>query len=218
MTLAIYCAGGLGKEVIAFCRALGRWQDIIFVDDVTTDEWYQGAKVFRFEEVKTVADDVEFIIASGEPAGRAALYQKIKAAGYPMATVIDPACTIPQGTEIGEGCIVYHCDISIDVKIGPNTFVEYRAIIGHDVKIAAHSMISARTFFGGHTSIGERVYVAPGVVLKDRITVHDDAVIGLGAVVMRNVRPKAIMVGNPAKRIGYNVEGKVFDRFSLCKA
>lgn len=47
-------------------------------------------------------------------------------------------------------------------------------------------------------------------MLKDRIHIGKDSIIGLGAVVLRNVREKSIMIGNPAKKIGYNNERKVF--------
>ena len=74
MTLAIYCAGGLGKEIIALARSVNIWNEIIFVDDITDADWHAGAKVFRFDELRGYNDELEFIIATGEPAVREALY------------------------------------------------------------------------------------------------------------------------------------------------
>ena len=58
----------------------------------------------------------------------------------------------------------------------------------------------------------ECVYMAPGSMIKDRIHVGEQAIISLGAVILRNVKPKSIMMGNPAQKIGENTEGRVFKR------
>ncbi len=70
MTLAIYCAGGLGRELISMARSVCRWDHMAFVDDVTDATECLGARVFRFDDVKNIPDQVEFIIANGEPAAR----------------------------------------------------------------------------------------------------------------------------------------------------
>ena len=213
MILAIYCAGGLGKEIIAFARYLARWPMIVFVDDVIDEKWFQDARVYRFGELQYLPDKVEFVIASGEPAGRAALYKKIKDAGYPMATIISPGCLLPPSSTIGEGSIIYDCAIAPDVKVGVNVLINTKATIGHDVVIGDNCIISAFSFVGGHSTIGKNTYLGAGAMIKDRLTVGDNAIISLGAVALRNVRSEAIMVGNPAKEISQNTEKKVFELF-----
>lgn len=213
MTLAIYCAGGLGKEVLALALSVNIWDSIIFVDDITDEEWYQGAKIFRYNSIKDYPNEIEFVIANGEPAVRESLYQKVKAAGYKFATICGSGCTILPGTNIGEGCIIYDCCISAEVTIGNNVLLNGRSVIGHNTVIGNHSVISSSGFIGGYTSIGNKVYLGPGAMVKDRITIGDSAILSLGAVALRNVRERAIMIGNPAKIIGYNTEDKVFGMF-----
>lgn len=213
MTLAIYCAGGLGKEIVELAKSVNRWNTIAFVDDVTDQKEYRGCKVYRFSEVEGFTDTVEFIIANGEPAVRKALYEKIKAAGYLMATIISPYASIFPGAMISEGCILWDCGISADVQIKENVLINSHVITGHDVQIGAHSVISSNCFLGGKTKLEECVYMAPGSMAKDRIYVGKQAIISLGAVLLRNVRSGAIMVGNPARRMGQNEGNKVFGRF-----
>lgn len=217
MTLAIYCAGGLGKEIIALARTVCRWENIIFVDDVTDDEWYQGAKVFRFDEVKDFPDEVEFVIANGEPEVREMLYNKIKEAGYKMTTIYGPGCSILPGAQIGEGCILFDCGVSADVVIAHNVLINTKVVIGHDAVIGAHSIVSAFCFIGGYTKLGNKVYMAPGSMAKDRIIIGESAIISFGAVLLRNVKSNVIMVGNPAKRLADNIENKVFNMFETEK-
>ena len=64
MTLANYCAGGLGKELIELARSLKQWESIVFVDDITDAETYRSATVYRFAEVAGIEHDVEFVIAN----------------------------------------------------------------------------------------------------------------------------------------------------------
>lgn len=215
MTLAIYCAGGLGKEIIALARSVNVWNEIIFVDDITDADWHAGAKVFRFNDLRGYNDELEFIIANGEPAVRESLYNKIKGAGYKMATVCGPSCTIFPGATVGEGCVFLAGAISADVVIGPNVLFNGEVVVGHDTVIGAHSVLSHTCFIGGHTEVGDRVYLAPGSMVKDRIKIGDDAIISLGAIILRRVKERAIMLGNPAKRIGFNTEGKVFNMFGV---
>lgn len=214
MILAVYCAGGLGREIIELARSIHRWDKIVFVDDITENKICREAEVMRFSEIERFRGELEFVIANGEPSVRELLYGKIKAAGYPMATLIGPHCRILPETEIGEGCILGNCNISTHVRLGANLLINAGAIIGHDVAIKDHSIISSGTFLGGGTQIGKRVYIAPGALVKDRIKIGDDAIVGLGAVILRNVRAESIMIGNPAKKWGENSEKTVFHRFS----
>ncbi|MDY6296026.1 MAG: acetyltransferase [Schwartzia succinivorans] len=213
MTLAIYCAGGLGKEVVSLVHSVWRWDFVIFVDDVTDEEWHAGVKVYRFEDLKDFPDYIEFIIANGEPEVREKLYHKIKTAGYPMATIYSKDSVISSGAIIGEGCIVNACEISSDVVIEPNVFIQTKAVIGHDAVIGEHSVISSFCFIGGGTRLEKKVYMGPGSMVKDHICIGESAIASLGAVILRDVNQKSIMVGNPAKRIGENAEHRVFNIF-----
>lgn len=213
MTLVIYCAGGLGKEVITLARSVNRWDRIVFADDVTAAKEHAGAPVYRFEEIAQLHDDVEFIIATGEPFGRKCLYEKLKAAGCRLATVVSPQAVLFPGAQIGEGCILWNCGVTADVVVRENVYIDSGVTIGHDTVVGAHSVLSANCFLGGNTSIGERVYMAPGAMCKNKLTVGDGAIVSLGAVLLRNVRPQAIMLGNPAKRVGVNEQNKVFGMF-----
>lgn len=213
MVLAIYCAGGLGKEVLELARSVNRWEKIVFVDDVIQEKEYQGLSICRFEEIDNLGKGVEFIIASGEPQGRKKLYEKIKGAGYPLATIISPWAGVYSNSRIGEGCILWDCGVSADVTIRENVVIGTKAIIGHDAVVDMHNVISAECFVGGHTYLEGGVYMGPRAMAKDRIRIGEGAIISMGAVLLRHVRPRAIMLGNPAKRIGENEAGKVFGMF-----
>lgn len=210
MILAIYCAGGMGRKVLDLARSVNRWEDILFVDDVTEETICHGAAVYRFPDVEQFRGRVEFVIANGEPSARAVLYDRVKAAGYPLATLAGTRCDVSSSACLGEGVVLFNCYLCPDVRIGDNVMIVSRVDVGHDTVIGSHSFINSMTFIGGYAHIGERVYIAPGALLRDRIAVGDDAIIGMGAVVVRDVAAEAVVVGNPAKEIGRNMERKVF--------
>lgn len=60
--------------------------------------------------------------------------------------------------------------------------------------------------------IGNDVWIAAGAQILHKVKIGDGAVIGAGAVVTRDVPPYAIVVGVPAKIIGYRCEKQMIDR------
>jgi acetyltransferase-like isoleucine patch superfamily enzyme len=53
----------------------------------------------------------------------------------------------------------------------------------------------------GEVTIGNRVRIGIGALLKPYITIGDDARIGMGAVVLCDVPAGETWVGNPARRL-----------------
>jgi maltose O-acetyltransferase len=52
---------------------------------------------------------------------------------------------------------------------------------------------------GRPIAIGRNVWIGGGAIILPGVTVGDDAIVGAGAVVTRDVRQGATVVGNPAK-------------------
>ena len=55
---------------------------------------------------------------------------------------------------------------------------------------------------GGDVVIGDRVWIGYRAIVLPGVTIGEEAVIGAGAVVTKNVEPYAIVAGNPARKIG----------------
>ncbi len=217
MILGVYGAGGNGKTVVDLAHVINkkskRWDRIVFIDDVTQEKNVYDTDVYTFEEAITQfnKDEISFVISLGEPADREMLYNKLKEHGCRFDTLVDPEAWIPGRTVIGEGCILSVCTVTSDTVLEPNVFVSQYAIIGHDTTIGANSIVSAGSFVAGHCKIGKNVYIGPRAALRDRIDVEDNAVVAIGAVVLKNVPGNVIALGNPAKYIkkedGYRIFG-----------
>jgi maltose O-acetyltransferase len=55
--------------------------------------------------------------------------------------------------------------------------------------------------FGRPVTIGKNVWIGGSALILPGVTVADDAIIGAGAVVTRDVAPGATVVGNPARPV-----------------
>lgn len=87
-----------------------------------------------------------------------------------------------------EGCIVIgpvrmgrHCTISHGVTLG-------RGLLDGDGPSYADTPV-----------IGDRVWVAPGAVIAGRVHIGSDAAVGANSVVLRDVPPRGVVLGVPAR-------------------
>lgn len=215
MLLAIYGAGGLGREVYEiasrFNAAKSRWSQIVFVDDFHHEGDFYGTRRVHFESFKKMKESCEFLVAVGEPASREKLFAKIKGEGFKFATLIDPTALVSPSAQIEEGTIICEfATIHTGVVLGKNVFLQPYCLIGHDIKVGDHSVLSAFCSPGGSMVIGQRVYIGMQAVLKEKLTVGDDAIVGMGSVVYQDVPANVTVLGNPARVTRGNEERKVF--------
>jgi serine O-acetyltransferase len=103
---------------------------------------------------------------------------------------------LPAGADIGPGLYIPHTGyivLASGVRLGRNCTLAHGVTIGHGGGGAAD--------LGACPVVGDRVYVGPGSAVIGPVTVGDDALIGVGAIVTRSVPPRGVAVGNPARVI-----------------
>src|SRR5204863_881018 len=127
-----------------------------------------------------------------------------------------------------QACIRERCELGDDVVVGRGSFVENDTSIGARTKIQAHAYITAYSTleddvfiapcvattndnFMGRTerrhalvkgpTIRRGARVGGAAILCPGIEVGEEAFVGAGAVVVRDVPPRAVVVGNPARQI-----------------
>ena len=115
-------------------------------------------------------------------------------------TFIGPFVEIQRNAKIGDHCkIQSHSFICELVTIGNNCFVGHGVMFINDVFVGGAPAAGDQkkwkpTFVGNNVSIGSNVTILP-------VTICDNAVIGAGAVVTKNILKPGIYAGNPAKLI-----------------
>jgi UDP-3-O-[3-hydroxymyristoyl] glucosamine N-acyltransferase len=84
-------------------------------------------------------------------------------------------------------------------KIGSHVKVDNLVHIAHGVQIGENSLIIAHAMIGGSTIIGKNVWFSPAASVLNKKNIADDAVIGLAAVVVKDVKKGETIIGNPGK-------------------
>lgn len=214
--LGIYGAGGSAEDLYGVLHGEGlddNWTEILFIDDTQPDGEILGCRHVTYETFNKLYNNesAKIIIAVGEPTSREKLYNKVKNDGYSLETYIKKDCLIRYGTKIGEGVVILdRVCVSSLASIGDNTWINGYTIIGHDVRIGRHCQISSLSIVTGHTVINDRVFIGASASIRENLEIGKDAVISMGAVVLKDVRENMIAIGNPAREMPRGESHRVF--------
>lgn len=148
--------------------------------------------------------------------------------------VIDENCKIGSGVKIWHfSHIMSNCTIGDDCNIGQNVVVSPEVILGDNVKVQNNVSIYTGVICEDDVFLGpsmvftnvlnprslvnrrgnySKTIVKKGATIGANATIvcghniGEFAFIGAGAVITKEVKPYALMVGNPAKQIGWMSE------------
>lgn len=102
--------------------------------------------------------------------------------------------------EIGANTCIDRGALS-DTVIGEGTKINNLCHIAHNVFIGKNVIVTAHVNISGSSRIEDNVWIAPNASLKGHQTIGEGAVIGMGAVVTKNIPPGETWIGNPARKI-----------------
>lgn len=127
----------------------------------------------------------------------------------------------------GQGSVIrppFFCDYGYNIRIGSGVFLNFNCVlldvcsieIGDRTQIGPAVQIYAADHprdaearranleSGRPVRIGANVWIGGGAIILPGVTVGDDAIIGAGSIVTRDVSPGSTFVGNPARpaRVG----------------
>jgi UDP-3-O-[3-hydroxymyristoyl] glucosamine N-acyltransferase len=88
-----------------------------------------------------------------------------------------------------------------DTIIGQGTKIGAYCNIGHQTTIGKHCLIIVNTVTGGSCRIGDYTQTSLGVCIRDRVTIGSHTIIGMGAVVTKDIGDGWVAYGIPAKEI-----------------
>lgn len=120
---------------------------------------------------------------------------------------------LPDGTwlgarlRIGAYCSVAYCT----VFLGGNHLTSRISQFPH-LTMAGLPGQAEESASKGDVRIGNDVWIGYGSTIMSGVTVGDGAVIGAGAVVAKDVRPYAVVAGNPAREVRRRFDDAIVDR------
>ena len=102
---------------------------------------------------------------------------------------------IPEKVQLGKGFIVNH---GIGLVIHPGVIIGHNAVLHQNTTIGTSRRSNPPV-------IGNNVIVGANCVIIGNIKIGNNVIIGAGSVVIKDVPDNAIVVGNPARIIKYNI-------------
>jgi sugar O-acyltransferase (sialic acid O-acetyltransferase NeuD family) len=203
--LAIYGTGGFARELLPVVREqYGETADIVFVDDRNDLQGtlINGCFVMPFEDA--VSEGRAFTIAVGSPEVRRRIVLNCDAAGAEFFDVISKSHEAYLLESCGEGLVacaktVFTSNCSIGRHFQANIF----SYVAHDCRIGDFVTFAPRVSCNGNIHVHDLAYIGTGAVLRQGnpdkpLVIGEKAVIGMGAVVTKDVAPGVTVVGNPA--------------------
>jgi acetyltransferase-like isoleucine patch superfamily enzyme len=90
------------------------------------------------------------------------------------------------------------CVLTAQVTIGCHVVAMPQVTMTHDDVVSDFATLCAAVTLGGSVHIGEAAYLGMASCVRERVIIGAGALIGMGAVVLSDVPPHQVWVGNPA--------------------
>lgn len=207
---AVYGASGCGRGVMPLAREQWRRQglagSLVFIDDGHPDTLVNGHPVLRFDNFLTLdATDRYAVLAIADSMIREQLAAQCAAAGIKPWTVMADNVVIMDNVQLGQGAILSpFVTLTSNISIGCHFHANLYSYVEHDCVIGDFVTFAPRVCCNGNVIIEDHVYIGTGAMIRQGrpgrpLTIGQGAVVGMGAVVTKDVSPGVVVVGNPAK-------------------
>lgn len=211
MTILIYGAGQIGAVVASVLRECGHQIDG-FIDD---REGAVGTSVAGLPVLGDRAwllenhDGRTVCMGVGTIQARKSVAAFLDGAGIPTVGAIHPSAMISPEVNIGKdivvgaGCVFYG-----NVSIGRGCYIGPSVTVSHDTVVGDWCLLSVGTVVGARVDVEDEVFVGTASTLMEpgfgelaRLRIGRGAIVGAGALVLREVPPGATVIGRPAKQL-----------------
>lgn len=126
-------------------------------------------------------------------------FQIIKCKGKNRRIVHAGGLFLAEGVSVGDNVTICNSLFEDTTYIGKRVMIDNNAYIGHNVIIGDDAVITSSTVLCGSTVIEEGAWLGVNSSVLNRVTVGNNAKIGIGSVVTRDIPEKNLAYGVPAR-------------------
>jgi sugar O-acyltransferase (sialic acid O-acetyltransferase NeuD family) len=206
-------AGGFAREVMPYVRAsvsksLNRPPEEINVYFVETWEpgghQVNGHSLISLEKFLKLSGQLYYNVAVGDGRTREAMSQKVGTDAHPLA-ISSPQSTLLEANTIGEGAVFCpNSMVTSNAKIGRFFQANIYSYVAHDCVIGDFVTFAPGVHCNGRVHIGNYAYIGTNAVIREGspgkpLRIGIGAIVGMGAVVTKDVPDGATVIGNPAR-------------------
>ncbi len=196
--LILLGASGHGRVIADIAWLMG-YRDIVFLDDdpslTTCGDWPVLGPLDSASSMEG-----HLFISIGNVVTRRRLAQANAGRDFPV--LIHPRATVARDVKLGAGTVVMAgAVINPGASLGCFCIVNTCSSIDHDCLVGDYVHVSVGARLCGTVTVGDGTWVAPGAVIRNNTHVCGGCLIGLGAVVIRDIDEPGTYVGVPACRL-----------------
>lgn len=202
--IGVYGASGFGQEVMPLVRAqyAGESTEIHFIDDGMPND----GNILSFEDFAALPHAEKLVtitIANSEV--REKLAVRCAQAGIGVIEIRAANVMALDNVEVGEGAILCgFTHLTSNLRIGRHFHANIYSYVAHDCIIGDFVTFAPGVHCNGNVHIEDHAYIGTGAILKQGtpdkpLKIGRGAVIGMGAVVTKDVAAGDVVVGNPAR-------------------
>ena len=212
--IAIYGAGGLGREVAGGILRInhgneGNWELVGYFDDnleVGTKVSHYGSVLGGMDELNEVDEPMALAIAVGAPAVRKQIKERITNPNIYFPNLIAPSFKVldPETFTIGQGNIIQDsCSATCDVTIGDFNVFNGANVMGHDVVIGDFNVMMPSVHLSGAVEVGDCNLLGVDSVVLQRVKIGNNVTLGAGSVLVTKPKDNSTYIGVPAKKFEF---------------
>lgn len=210
--LAIYGAGGFGREIACLINLINRkspqWNIIGFFDDgkeIGTSNEY-GAILGGLEELNQWKKPIDIALAIGNPKVLSKIAGRIENPLVQFPNIIAPDVIFldEQNISLGKGNLICSgCLISCNVHIGDFNIFNGLITVGHDTTIGNFNAIMPAVRISGEVKMGNENFVGVASTVLQQIRIGNNTTVGANSLIIRKTKDGMTYVGNPATIVHY---------------
>lgn len=208
LPLVMLGAGGHAKVLLSLAQSAGFNVSGVCDPELAhqgVGQW-RGIRVLGGDDVLDALDPTAIGLINGigqlvGSSGRRSIFERLVAKGFCFPVLVHPVAWVDASAVLHEGVqVMAGAVIQSDTEVGPNSIINTHASVDHDCSLGAHVHIAPGATLCGSVRIHDRAFIASGATVIQGRSVGEDAVVGAGSVLVRNLGARLIFLGSAALR------------------
>lgn len=208
--IAIYGAGGFGREVACVIRAINevdpQWNFIGFFDDgiAKGEKNIFGDIIGGIEELNSWNKELNVVFSIATPHVLKKVVEKISNTNIKFPNLVAPTVNFfhEESLKMGQGNLLFFgTRVSCEVTIGNFNLLNGFVSLGHDVTIGDFNVLGPMVRLSGNVTIKDENFFGVQSIVLQGLRMGYRTKVGVNSVIIRNTKDETLYMGNPATRI-----------------